>query len=35
MDYYRQMSVYRKVPISESIAKTGKKLIGVRWVDID
>ena len=35
MDYYRKMSVKRKVPISECIAKTGKKLIGVRWVDID
>ena len=35
MEYYRKMSVYRKVPISECIAKTGKKPIGVRWVDID
>jgi len=32
---YRKHNVYSKVPISECIAKTGKKPIGMRWIDIN
>jgi len=32
---YRKHNVYSKVPIAECIAKTGKKPIGMRWIDIN
>ena len=35
MCYYSKMGVYRKAPISERFAKTGKAPIGVRWVDVN
>ena len=33
--YYEKMGVYIKVPMSECLAKTGQKPIGVRWVGTD
>lgn len=35
IEYYRKMGVYKKVPITECLAKTGQRPIGVRWVDVD
>ncbi len=31
---FRKHRVYVKVPIEECLERTGKKSIGVRWVDI-
>ena len=31
----RKQQVYKMVPISECLARTGRKPIGVRWVDIN
>ena len=33
--YYKAMEAFTKVPISQCIAKTGRKPIGVRWRDIN
>ena len=33
--YFKDMKVYKKVPLSECLAATGKQPIGVRWVDIN
>ena len=35
IDEVRKQKVYTKVPISQCIERTGKKLIGSRWVDIN
>ena len=35
MDYFMSMQVYEKVSISEAVAATGRKLIVVRWVDMN
>ena len=35
MEEFRKHQVYVKVPIKECWEKTGKKPIGVRWVDIN
>ena len=33
--YYKAMGAFTKVPISQCIARTGRKPIGVRWRDIN
>ena len=33
--YYEAMGAFTKVPISQSVARTGRKPIGVRWRDIN
>ena len=33
--YYKEMKAFTKVPISQCIAKTGGRPIGVRWIDIN
>ena len=33
--YYKSMGAFTKVPISQCIARTGRKPIGVRWRDIN
>ena len=33
--YFRNMNVYKKVPLEECLRETGKKPIGIRWVDIN
>ena len=33
--YFKEMNVYKKVPLAECWAKTGKAPIGVRWVDVN
>ena len=35
IDYIRKMGLYVKVPITECFEKTGKKPIGVRWIDVN
>ena len=35
MAYFHRMKVYRKVPLARCFQMTGKKPIGVRWVDIN
>ena len=35
MEEFRKHGVYIKVPIKECMERTGKKPIGVRWVDIN
>ena len=35
IDYFRQMGVYRKVPVSKCIEVTGRRPIGVRWIDVN
>ena len=33
--YYKEMKAFTKVPISQCVARTGRKPIGVRWRDIN
>ena len=33
--YFKAMKVYCKVPLEECWRETGRKPIGVRWVDIN
>ena len=33
--YYKEMKAFTKVPISQCIARTGRRPIGVRWIDIN
>ena len=33
--YFKEMNVYKKVPLAECWAKTGRAPIGVRWVDVN
>ena len=33
--YYKEMKAFTKVPISQCISRTGRKPIGVRWIDIN
>ena len=35
MEYFFGMNVYTKVPESEAWDRTGKRPIGVRWVDVN
>ena len=35
IEYFRQMGVYRKVPLATCLQATGKKPISVRWIDIN
>ena len=35
IEYVRSMNLYTKVSISECLAKTGKKPIAVRWIDVN
>ena len=35
MQYFKEMKVYEKVSIKECMRVTGRKPIGVRWVDIN
>ena len=35
IEYFKQHKVYTKVPIEECIRVTGKKPIGVRWIDVN
>ena len=33
--YYKEMKAFTKVPISQCVARTGRRPIGVRWIDIN
>ena len=35
MDKFKQHNVYTKVPIAECVARTGKRPIGSKWIDIN
>ena len=35
MKEFRKHDVYSKVPIKECLEKTGRKPIGVKWVDVN
>ena len=35
IEYYKEMGAFTKVPISQCIARTGRKPVGVRWRDIN
>ena len=35
IEYVRKMSLYKKVPVKEGVARTGRQPISVRWIDIN
>jgi hypothetical protein len=35
MKEFRKLEVYVKVPVKECMERTGRKAIGVKWVDVN
>ena len=34
MKCFERMGVYKKVPYTQSFERTGRKLVGIKWVDV-
>ena len=34
MKNFERMGVYKKVPYTQSVERTGRKLVGIKWVDV-
>ena len=34
MKCFERMGVYKKVPYTQSVERTGRKLVGIKWVDV-